>query len=329
MNKRERLQATIRGEPADRVAVALWRHWPGDDQRPEDQAAAHIAFQKQYDWDFVKVSPSSSFCISDWGVADSWVGNIEGTRTYQKRVIDQPEDWLSLKVLDPEVGSLGRQLKCLEILSQAFGTDVPFIQTIFNPLSQAKNLAGQERLLLHARQNAGQVHYALQTIADTTVRFIQAARSRGISGVYFAVQHASYHVMSEAEYQVFGIPYDKQVLSAIDDLWLNVLHLHGPDSMFKLLSDYPVQVVNWHDRVSPPGLTTGLKKIKGAASGGVDRDALHKEDPAEFIEQARDAYQQTGGKRWILGTGCVALVTTPVGNIRRFRALADEFIPGK
>ena len=38
MNKRERLEATVAGEPVDRVAVALWRHWPGDDQRAEDLA---------------------------------------------------------------------------------------------------------------------------------------------------------------------------------------------------------------------------------------------------------------------------------------------------
>jgi uroporphyrinogen decarboxylase len=34
MDKRERLHATLRGEAVDRVAVALWRHFPVDDQRP-------------------------------------------------------------------------------------------------------------------------------------------------------------------------------------------------------------------------------------------------------------------------------------------------------
>src|SRR4051812_6776301 len=98
MNKRERLEATIRGETVDRVAVALWRHWPGDDQRADDLAAAHINFQREYDWDFVKVSPSSSYSIRDWGAVDTWTGNIEGTRDYGPEVIRAPEDWLSLKV---------------------------------------------------------------------------------------------------------------------------------------------------------------------------------------------------------------------------------------
>ena len=40
MTKRERLEKTIHGEEADRVPVALWRHWPGDDQRAADLVEA-------------------------------------------------------------------------------------------------------------------------------------------------------------------------------------------------------------------------------------------------------------------------------------------------
>ena len=327
MNKRERLQAAIQGQQVDRVPVALWRHFPGDDQRAEDLARAHIEFQKTYDWDFVKVSPASSFCIRDWGVEDRWEGNIEGTRRYVRRIIETPDDWLSLRVLDPEEGSLGEQLRCLEILQQEFGTETPYIQTIFSPLAQLKNIAGQETLTLHMRQNAGQIHHALQTVADTTVRFINAAKKRGIAGIFYAVQHATYRLMSEAEYQVFGRPYDLQVLSAISDLWLNVLHLHGSHGMFHLISDYPVQVVNWHDRESRPSVGEGLRRIRGAALAGVDRDVLHMDDPELALEQARDAFEQSGGLRWMLGTGCVILVTTPSGNIHKLRALAEELKP--
>ncbi len=327
MNKRERLEAAIHGQPVDRVPVALWRHFPGDDQRPDDLAAEHIHFQREYDWDFVKVTPASSFCLVDWGAEDRWEGDNEGTRRYTSRVVNSPDDWLSLRVIDPDEGALGRQLDCLKLLQVAFGEETPYIQTIFSPLAQAKNLSGQQALTLHMRQNAGQVHHALQTIADTTVRFIQAARERGIAGIFYAIQHANYCLISEAEYQVFGRPYDLQVLSAIEGMWFNMLHLHGAHSMFQLVADYPVQVVNWHDRESPPNLTAGLKRIKGAASGGVDRDTLHQDDPAQALEQARDAFEQTGGNRWLLGTGCVTLVTTPSGNIRRLRALAEELKP--
>ena len=70
MTRRERLEATIRGEAVDRPAVALWRHFPGDDQRAGDLARAHLAFQARYDFDLMKVSPSSSYCLEDGGVVD-------------------------------------------------------------------------------------------------------------------------------------------------------------------------------------------------------------------------------------------------------------------
>lgn len=324
MNKRERLSAAVKGEKVDRVPVSVWRHWPGDDQDPVRLAAAHIAFQKEYDWDFIKVSPSSSYCLVDWGVEDRWVGAIEGTREYTKRIVQTPEDWLSLRVLDPNQGTLAQHLRCLELLHAEFGDAVPIIQTIFSPLAQAKNLAGNERLILHMRQNAGQVHHALQTIADSTSRFIQECKARGIAGIYYAIQHASYLMISEPEYEVYGRPYDLQILSSVNDIWFNMLHLHGANSMFGLVADYPVQVLNWHDRASAPDLAAGLKKFKGAVCGGVDRDILHGEDRERLAEQAKDAHQQTGGKRWILGVGCVSYVTTPVGNLRALRSLADE-----
>jgi uroporphyrinogen decarboxylase len=39
MSKTERLKAVLAGQPVDRVPVAFWRHWPGDDQGPESLAA--------------------------------------------------------------------------------------------------------------------------------------------------------------------------------------------------------------------------------------------------------------------------------------------------
>src|SRR5258707_9659139 len=125
MDKRERLQATVRGEPVDRVAVALWRHFPVDDQDPAALAAATIEWQTQYDFDLVKVTPASSFCLKDWGAQDQWTGNPEGTREYTNRVIQPPDDWAGLKSLDPGRGHLGRQLEALRLIRAGLSADTP------------------------------------------------------------------------------------------------------------------------------------------------------------------------------------------------------------
>jgi len=325
MNKRERLEKTILGEETDRVPVALWRHWPGDDQRAADLAEATVMFQRQWDFDFVKVTPTSSFCITDYGVQDRWAGHLEGTREYTRRAVERSLDWTELRVLDPSKGVLSRQIEVLRLLKDAFGTETPFIQTIFSPLAQAKNIAGGEALIEHMRTAPDRVRTGLNTITDSTLRFIDAIRKSGVSGIFYAVQHASYSMMTEAEYQEFGRPYDLRILEAIPDTWwLNMMHLHGKLPMFDLVADYPVQVINWHDRETAPDLNEGKLKFKGAVSGGIGRwDPMHSGTPGEVRTQARHAIEQTNRRRFILSTGCVIMTTTPQSNIRAAREVVE------
>jgi len=321
LTKRERLEAAIHGEVTDRVPIALWRHFPGDDYRPEDLAASVVGFQRRYDFDFVKVTPASSFSVTDWGVRDEWQGNDEGTRVYTHYPIQSPDDWKRLSDLDPRSGALGAQLKCLDLIHRDLGSDAPFIQTIFAPLAQAKHLAGSERVLVHMRQYPAALKAGLEKITQTTICFITEAIKTGIAGLFYAVQHASYALMSRTEYTEFGREYDLRVLEAARGLWLNVLHLHGSDVMFDLASDYPVQVWNWHDRDTPPTLRDALAQVNGAVCGGLARDAtMLRGTPDDVRREIADAIAQTHGRRLIIGTGCVTLVTTPESNLRAARA---------
>jgi uroporphyrinogen decarboxylase len=317
---RRRLEACLAGEPMDRVPVALWRHFPVDDQRPESLAAATLAFQNSFDFDLVKVTPSSSFCLQDWGIQDEWRGATEGTRDYARPVIERPEDWGRLEVLDPYSGKLGDQLVCLRLLAERLSPETPIIQTVFNPLSQAKNLVGKANLEAHLRQYPEAVHAGLQVITETTRRFIEAVRTAGIDGIFYAIQHAQYSLLSEAEYATFGRQYDMQVLEPAQAMWLNMLHLHGSDVMFDLVADYPVQILNWHDRDTFPSLEEGQKRFKGVVCGGLQREeSMVLGSPVRVTAEARDAIQATRGQRFILGTGCVVPITAPYGNLMAAR----------
>ena len=326
MTKRARLQATVKGQPVDRPAVALWRHFPGDDQRPDDLAAATVSWQAQYDWDFIKVSPSSSFCLVDWGVEDRWVGGDEGTREYTRRAIHRPEDWAKLPILGPQrADRLAGQLRCLELIAEAVGPEVPFIQTIFSPLAQAKNLVGNDRLLVHLRQTPDRLRAGLETITETTIRFVEACIRAGVSGIYYAASMAAYELMSEAEYRSFGEPYDRRILAAAEECWFNMVHLHGTDVMYDLVASYPAQALNWHDREAPPSLAEGMKRFPGAVSGGLARwDDLLRGTPDDVRARSADAIQQTGGQRLILSSGCVAPVNAPFSNLRAVRQAVER-----
>jgi uroporphyrinogen decarboxylase len=323
MNKRKRLEAAIAGEPVDRLPVALWRHWPGDDQDAASLAAAHLKWQADYDWDLLKVGPASSYSVVDWGVEDRWEGHIEGTRTTTRLPVREAGDWEALRPLDPGQGMLKTQIEALRMIGEGLRGEVPFIATIFSPLSMAKHLAGNETALSHMREHPKAFRHGLENMTESIIRFIDAARGAGIDGIYYAIQHATYPLMSHEDYWAFGRPYDLRVLESAAGLWCNMVHLHGEQVMFDLVTDYPIAFLNWHDRDAGISLVEGLGQAKAAASGGVSQWTLHQEGPDGALSEARDAVTQTGGRRLLLGTGCVIMTTTPLRNIRALREFVD------
>jgi uroporphyrinogen decarboxylase len=325
MSKRQRLEATCAGAPVDRPAVSLWRHWPVDDRSGAELARAHLEFQQTFDFDFIKVTPSSDFLIAGYGAETTWLGNMEGTREWGPRVIQSPEDWLNLKPLEPKQGLLAEIIEANWLIGQAVGNEVPFIQTIFNPLAQAKNLAGPQ-LLAHLRQHPEVVKTGLEVLAESTLRFIETLRqTTPAAGIFLAVQHATYDLFTEAEYVEFGRPYDLQFLQATAGMWFNLLHLHGVNVMFDLVAAYPVQAINWHDVETPPSLGEALKRTDKALCGGLRQwESMLRGTPEQVKAEAKTALEATGGWRFILGTGCVTPITTPTGNIWAARNAVEE-----
>ena len=315
---KERIQACLRGEILDRPPVALWRHFPVDDQSPETLARATLHFQQNYDFDLVKVTPSSSFCVRDWGVEDAWRGDAEGTRQYTKRVIHDPRDWERLPVLDPTSPHLNAQLECLRLIRAALDPDTPVLQTIFSPLAQAKNLAGNETLLMHLRLYPEAVMKGLEVITESTRRFVEAAQGAGIDGVFYAIQHAQADLMTIDQYDAIALPYDQKSLEPAKGLWCNLLHLHGLHIYFSrsILDSINFPIVNWHDQETFPSLVEAQQFAPGIVTcGGLRQDTLVYGTQAEVREEAEDAIQRTKGKRFILATGCVVPIIAPHGNI--------------
>jgi uroporphyrinogen decarboxylase len=326
MNKRERLEKTFAGEATDRVPASLWRHWPGDDQRAADLARSVVEFQNAYDWDFVKVTASSNYSVTDYGVQDEWEGNLEGTRKTTRRVISRSLDWTDLRPLDPTRGALSRQLECLRLIPDGLqDRETPVLMTVFSPLSQAKHLAGNDMLLHHIRTNPDRVHTGLNVLTESTLRYIDELRRAPIVGIFYAVQHASYDVMSVEEYQTFGLPYDRKILDSLPtNWWFNMVHMHGPAPMFQFAPQYRAQAINWHDRDTEPDLAQGRSQIAGAACGGLSQwTHVHNGTPSTIKDAVREAITISNGRRLIVSTGCVTMITSPWSNIWAVREAVE------
>ena len=330
VTKRERIQATLAGRIVDRPPVALWRHWPVDDQDDELLAERTLEFQRRYDWDFIKIPPSSTYCVDDYGAKHEYralpTGPWQlGERTYAERPIKDLADWDRIEPLDVGKGTYGRILRCLRRVIKRRDSTVPVIQTVFNPIGVARYLAGDEIFLAHLRRDPRRLERALRALTETCTDFVDASMSEGADGIFLSTAAASYDVTSVEEYARFGRPYDLQVLEAASKGWFNVLHIHGQHPMFSELADYPVHAVNWHDRSAGPPLKEALEVFKGALMGGVEQyRVLHFATPADVEAQVRDAIRQTRGCRLIATAGCTYPVTVPECNLVAVRHAVDK-----
>lgn len=320
MNSRQRLRAAIDGQPVDRVPIALWRHFPGDDQKAESLAAAHVAFQQRYRWDFLKVTPASGYYGDDWGLRASYKPNREGVRHYTDRPIKNAGDWTRLKTLDVTSGVYGRELHALRFISESL-PDTLIISTVFSPLTVARTLSGDQAFLRYLRENSDEVHRGLDVITDVTARFAAETLSSGSDGIFFATQCATRSYMTVEEYEEFGRPYDLRVLADARGSDLTVLHVHGEDIMFDELTDYPVDAINWHDRRTAPTLADARTRFSGALAGGIDElTTLSTGTPDQIAAEIADAVAQASGSRLIVAAGCVIPIDISADRLDAVRA---------
>jgi uroporphyrinogen decarboxylase len=326
MNKRERLERTMAGEKPDRLPVALWRHWPGDDQRANDLAQSILAFQNQWDFDFVNIMPARHYAVIDQGLQDRWGGALDGTRETTRYGVTRSLEWTELRRLEPNRGSLGQQIETLMLLQQAFGEETPFILTIYSPLTQAGMLAGAGNTVRHLRTHPERLKTALAVITDNMLRFIEALRKVGLAGIFYATEFAGYDMMSEEEYRDFGCPYDLKILEALPtNWWFNIVHISNTAPMLEVTATYPIQVLSWNDRESFTALSKGKTKFGGTVCGGLSRrQPVHLGMPGEVRDQAVEAVEQTYGRKFILSTGSPLLITTPYANIRAARQFVES-----
>lgn len=295
------------------------------DETPLGLASATVRWQREFDFDLVKFTPTGTYGIEDWGAETEYVPNRHGVRTVVKRGVTTQEEWPELQVLGPREGYLGKQIEALRLTAEELNGSVPILQTIFSPLTTARKLAG-DRVFTDARLHADVFKQGLRTIAETTAEFAVASAEAGATGMFFATQCGSYQVMTEEEFREFGETFDRMVLDAVTEkVEITMMHAHGEDIMFDLVADYPVDAINWHDRLSGPSLEEARGRFAGMLVGGVSEWTTLLEGPAEAIEaEIEDAVAQTGGKGFMVGPGCVIPINTPHEHVRVAREVVER-----
>ena len=258
-------------------------------------------------------------------MASEYRGNDQGTREVLSRPIKDHHDWLHIRTLDVTKGVLGREVDCIRLVKAQLGGQAPILQTVFAPMTVAAKLTN-ERFVYDVRERRWELRQALGPITQTVSDFVQACLEAGADGIFYATQSATTAMFTEDEFREFGMENDLRVLESIKGkAKLVVLHIHGMDVMFDLLAGYPVDVINWHDRRTPPGLREALTRCTQGLAGGInERDTLPKATAERVDAEVADAIAQTSGRRLIVAPGCVMPVTTPEEIITATRCAVEK-----
>jgi uroporphyrinogen decarboxylase len=326
LSHRERLLTILAGDRPDRYAASFWRHFYHMENNAEGTAEAMLHFQREYDWDFMKINPRADYHIEDWGFEQVWSKGEFEKHTKTKFPITRLEDWQKIKPLPPTSPVLAEHLKVVSIIRKRSDKELPILMTVFTPLAIAGRMVEKNEMLAEHLQKAPDVvEGALRAITETFVSFVAELRNAGADGIFFATtQWASSDFVSWAEYQRFGLPYDLKVIRAADVDALNLLHVcHSSNYLTQMTAQpYPATLINWNsfDPTNLP-LDRAQAEIPGKRFvGGVDHDGwLLRSTPDEvgcLIDQLK---ANNTPDRLIIGPGCAIAPEVPKENLHAIR----------
>ena len=320
MTKLERVAAALRGDAVDRVPASFWGHNYAKEWSAPDLAEAMLGPLRKYDWDYLKVNPRATYYVEDWGCKFKPAPGFDRGPEAVEFAVKAAEDWKKIGVLDITRGVYGEHLEAVRLIAKEIKGNVPFVQTVFSPLSVAGRLVGEEdQMKEYMRNNPHLVHQALAPITETLAKYARACLDAGADGIFFATTSwATRDLLTDTEYLEFGHPYDLQVLAAVQDgATFNILHICRDNNMFDLLADYPVHAINWAATLPHNiDLAEGLKRTTKAVMGGVsEKDTLAEGTPEAVAQEVRAALQQTGGRRFLLAPGCSVPPDAPEANL--------------
>ncbi|OYO18367.1 uroporphyrinogen decarboxylase [Enemella dayhoffiae] len=305
MDKRERFDAVIAGEQADRPPVGCWIHFGSALWEPADSATAHVRFYREYDWDYVKV-------MNDYRLATPDGLDEAPSADYLRGV----------GAADLTYPGFARQLEVLRLIGEQ-APEAPRLDTMFSPLQTVIRCLGQT-VVPQFQADPELARMVLGQVTDRLVEYVAALKEAGVEGLFLSINGASHDAtgwgISAQEFTDWVAPFDRQVLTAAEGL-TRVIHVHGYDLAPELVADYPAEVLSWSNNQTRPSVAEVAASDRVPLAGLDEVASLYW--PPSLVAENIAAVRQQAADRLILGPGCTVHSDTPPAVLRALRAGAE------
>ncbi|MBQ9326321.1 MAG: hypothetical protein IJ246_11165 [Clostridia bacterium] len=292
MNRRERVEAVLKGQTPDRTPVCFWHHFGA--LSPQQTVRAHLKWLEDSGEDMLKMM-SDEFFIYPLGDAKT------------------PKDFLALRPQGRQSAYVQGMIERATQINEALHGSVVTLYNAFSPYPNLKHAIGQEAAvaLLHASPEA--FGHVLDVILSDTLDFIEGLLTQsGTDGCMLCMQGAEEGLFSDEAYMRFLRPGEKAIVDMANRYsQKNLLHLCGWDGTPDILErwrGYDSAMVNWDVDVEHVKLRDGRAYFGGRVLlGGLNNrpDSLLNTGSKEEVQTlVRATLKEAGEARFILGADC-------------------------
>jgi uroporphyrinogen decarboxylase len=328
--KLERVRAALQGDHVDHPPISFWAHNFARENDPRELTDETVSVFRKFDWDFIKIQCRASAFGEMWGLRYAPSTQRATPPTLLEWPVHSVDDLAKIAPIEPTTGALGEQLEALVMIREMVGKDAPIIHTVFAPsMVFAYLVNGVDNMLSYIRRHPQESHAALAILQDGLEGYAQACIEHGADGIFYAIKAAGAEQMTLDEYLEFGLPYDRPVLRAAGDGWLNMLHLCGNQLYFDVVESLATPLVNWMVAPGNPTLAEGRSLAQRAVIGGVSpKPDILTMTPQQVTSEVRAALEATNGERMMVGPGCSISPDTPDENLFAAKKAVLDWVDG-
>lgn len=311
-----------------RPVVSAWKHFPAAEQDVHALAQQTVAFQKKYQWDFVKINPRATYYAEAFGNRYDhldYTDVLPKLQAYPFHKATDLDNWAENVTVNYQ--PFKEQVQLAKEIRSQLGPHIPILQTLFSPLSILTFLAGhnpypgapadpnkkESQLLTLLEHNPQGAKKALECITNTCIQYVKDILHNDIDGFFYSIfGHGNLKELPSDYYDEFSAPYDQKIFKAIKSRQgLLMFHTCGPNANpQKFASIEEIDILHWADRdKGNPNLNDTFLQDKLVA-GGVDQRLFTKQQTTEISIQANQAIQTKAGKPFVLTAGCGLPVET-------------------
>ncbi len=255
MNSRERFHAIFTEEGPDRSPFCLWLPLALQFMSQDSLKAASLAWMQAFDSDLVRVPGVESYPFP----LHLELSNPKLLAKIQPKTANETR-WLNRRGTFQEIQKLSNQ-------------EYALAETVLGPLSCLERICPKELILEAAKTCPGILKSALSAITESLTGYLNALGSSGADAYFLELRSFSYDDWTEDFYLEYGVPFDKELLTATSGI--RSIVQTAPNRIFTdVVVHYPADILLLPPQQSETSIIKFAKEFPGKLAGGLSNTIL-------------------------------------------------------